>query len=212
MIKSTNKLAKGDIVFATIGPDGHRYEIQNPIEVAKVIGLIDNGPGTEPTMHFQIKQPKGLVSPDRYFMTGAYPKVEYARKVTLAGVRFYKMDDDLYKQIDGAWTIEADFLPYECDDEHPVKLSRQSADAIVAQPHLWSYEAVNGARDFLNGQRNPDTGKYVRGYLCRGGEEHYERQWVANNSATDTEFDHRGLWCDTPTEVAELIRDNYYKV
>lgn len=209
MLKNTTAIKKGDVIVGVREErDNPRtdHKFAKPVTVTKVVRLIDNGEGTQPTVHFHVRQDKGsVISPDRYLGT---PQVEVGRPVTLAGIKFLKMDEDTYVQADGPWRIERDDIPYECDDAHPVRLTRKTAQEILAQPYLWSFEARTGAQDFINGMYN-EQGKRVKGYMCPGCEEHQEKQWVAARDDED-HFDHQGMWQDTPTEVAKLIAQGFY--
>jgi hypothetical protein len=211
MLKNTTEIKKGDVIVGVrneVNDPRTEQTFDTPITVDRIVNVHEHGTEHPPTVHFQVKVPKhSLTGPDRYL---GVPQVRVGRAVTLAGIKFLKMDDDLYVQVDGPWRIEADFIPYECDDAHPVKLTPKKARMILSERHLWSYEAVNAAEAVQNGWRNPDTGKFVKGYMCPGCEEHHELQWCVHRSDYE-QFDHQGMWQDTPTEAAKLIAEGFYK-
>lgn len=205
MLKNTADIKKGDVIVATredINDARSEIKFPAPIHVTEVIEHREDS-----TTHIKVRQPKGtLISPDRYLRS---PVVRVGRAATLAGIKFLKMDNDLYVQADGPWTVEADFIPYECDGPHPVKLTPKKARMILSERHLWPWDVVDAAEAVQNGFRNPDTGKLIKGYQCRGFEEHAEKQWCVHRQDEDN-FDHKGMWCNTPTEAAELIQEGFY--
>lgn len=125
-----------------------------------------------------------------------------AARSTMSGHRVTKMDDGLY-YVDGTdIQIEEDFIPTECEDRHPVKMTHELRSMIRANPAMWCHEAQDAAENF--GLRPWGCLKVVKGYMCPGGEEHMYRQWIAFRKDGDSI---QGEWADTPTDAAAYITD-----
>lgn len=200
MIKDTDKLRKGDYIMALVDRDGNRYDLSNdPIEITKFVGLIDNGPNVRKTVHVHVRQRKSaIISPDRYFMLGQWPQVDVARKTHMAGRAWWKMDDETYVEVGGSWRIEATQMASYCEDEHPVKITPKVRAEIRSEPQFFP----SSAKDALANRK--------RGYLCPGGMEHVHVEWIAHDDS-DPNFDHQGLYEMGPTEVARNITKIYTK-
>lgn len=89
------------------------------------------------------------------------------------GVRFIRQDDGSWEDEDGRYVIAYDdTFESECDDEHPMKISKSMRERFYAdtqweQDHSWPFYIRDAIR---NGRR---------GYLCPGCEPHNYGLWVA---------------------------------
>lgn len=194
MIKSTKSLRKGDVIVAL---DGHR--LPKAVEVTR---HIENDP--DGTVIVEVKQrPESVISPKRYLRQ---KRAEVGKRVTLAGLKLIKLDDEHYVTEDGRYEVYRDAFPTECEAPHPVKMTRKLRDEILRDKRLWCFEAVYAAENYLRHVYNYDTGRspQVKGYMCPGGEEHHYYQWTAYDTLDQgLEIGH---WQDTPTDAADDLR------
>lgn len=188
MVKNTETLRRGDVILAL-----DDNELRTRVRVTKFVEVYDDG-----TVVIEVEQPTNwITSPRRYLHCKT---VKYARYSTICGKRFLKIDDDLYESPDGRWTIERHDMESECEDAHPVRLTREMVKWISENPSQWPWEARDAAERW--GRHDASTGRIVRGYMCPGGEYHVHPEWIPHRHDVEN-FDHMGAWSATPTDAIE---------
>jgi hypothetical protein len=195
MVKNASELRKGDVLLAL---DSWQLPARGKVEITKFIEVLDDG-----TVVIEVKQdPSWTISPRRYLR---HNKVTVARWSTICGKRWLKIDDDLYESPDGVWSIERGDMESECEDRHPVKLTREMVRSIKEHPAHWPWEARAAADRWGSPYRYGQ--KPVKGYMCPGGEYHIHQEWITHRHDVPN-FDHMGAWSDTPSgAIAPFISE-----
>lgn len=121
------------------------------------------------------------------------PQPRKARKPvtrTVDGIKFIAQGDKQWMTEDGHFVIEwTDDFEYECDDVHPMRISRERRIALSSVINQYGTTAAARMKFLPGGKENPVYGAPQeeidavidgrKGYQCPGGEYHFYGLWVS---------------------------------